>query len=73
MTQLEQQVLEAKALTIGNPMFSVAPHYKNPSKTESYSVKGFGNGFVSAVDRFTGVNEAKFTFKQSQSETIFAK
>ena len=36
------------------------PHYKLSLKRESYSQKGFGNGFTSSGDRFTGVNEAKF-------------
>ena len=29
-------------------------------KPESISSKGYGNGFASSVDRFTGVNESKF-------------
>ena len=36
------------------------PHYKLKQKKESYSKKGFGNGFASKTDRFTGVHEAKF-------------
>ena len=33
-------------------------HYKLTPKVESYSKRGFGVGFVSKADRFTGVNEA---------------
>ena len=47
-----------KAFTFTN--FSNQPHHRLANKAESYSVKGFGNGFVSQANRFTGVDERKF-------------
>ena len=35
-------------------------HYRLNNKQESYSTRGFGNGFASQGDRFTGINELKF-------------
>lgn len=35
-------------------------HYKLINKKESYSKEGFGNGFASKVDRFTGKKELKY-------------
>ena len=40
--------------------FNSQAHYKLKEKQESYSTKGYGNGFLSRGDRFTGVHEAKF-------------
>lgn len=40
--------------------FSSHAHHKLHVKEESYSKKGFGNGFVSLADRFSGVDETKF-------------
>lgn len=48
-----------KALTPGK-CGNVQSHYKLKQKAESYSCKGFGNGFASKADRFSGVHEAKF-------------
>lgn len=38
-------------------------HYKLINKAESYSKDGFGNGFLSKADRFSGKNELKYVYK----------
>ena len=45
-----------------NPRVSIdsQDHYKLKLKSESFSRKGFGNGFVSKANRFSGINESKF-------------
>ena len=40
--------------------FSNQAHHRIGSKGESYSLKGYGNGFVSKGDRFSGIDEQKF-------------
>ena len=40
--------------------FAQTIHYKLGLKQESYSRKGYGVGFVSKINRFTGVVEEKF-------------
>ena len=54
-----------------NSNFTRQHHYKLSLKQESFSKKGFGVGFVSGGDRFTGIAEAKFKtaadLRQAQS------
>ena len=45
---------------VPNKVDYYSTQYKLIKKSESYSVKGFGNGFVSKGDRFTGVNNNQF-------------
>ena len=45
--------------------FALTQHYKLGLKQESYSKKGYGVGFVSKRDRFTGVVEEKFIMSQN--------
>lgn len=46
------------------------PHYKNKTKAESFSKKGFGIGFVSKVDRFSTRQDSILTMKDRLSKVI---
>jgi hypothetical protein len=49
-------------------------HYKLITKSESYSKGGFGNGFMSKADRFTGINPLKYVhFPRSSAQTEFKR
>ncbi len=54
VTPIKHKLKKDDFVNIG---FSNQAHHKLGTKGESYSLKGYGNGFVSKGDRFSGIDE----------------